>query len=66
MSTRKLIIWTTVISVSLFVGLMVEPERKPNAEEKDPILKKLEEGKTSTEIYKEMMEEQLKGNKDTI
>lgn len=63
---KKLIIWTTVISVSLFIGLMVEPERKPNVVEKDPVLKKLEEGKASTEIYKEMMEEQIKGHKDTI
>lgn len=63
---KKLIIWTTVIAVSLFIGLMVEPERKPNVIEKDPVLKKLEEGKTSTEIYKEMMEEQIKGHKDTI
>ncbi|MBR7048801.1 MAG: hypothetical protein IKI16_02995 [Prevotella sp.] len=63
---RKIIIWTTVVVVALFVGVMIEPERKPNVVEKDPITKGLEEGKSSMEIYEEMMKEMLKENNDTL
>ncbi|MBR4369352.1 MAG: hypothetical protein IKP52_08675 [Prevotella sp.] len=63
---RKIIIWTTVVVVALFVGVMIEPERKPNVVEKDPIMKGLEEGKSSMEIYEEMMKEMLKENNDTL
>ena len=59
---RKVIIGTTVVAVGLFIGLMVEPERKPNVVEKDPIMKGLEEGKTSTEIYEELIKEILDKN----
>lgn len=62
---RKVIIGTTVVAVGLFIGLMVEPERKPNVVEKDPIMKGLEEGKTSTEIYEELIKEILDKN-DTL
>jgi hypothetical protein len=63
---RKIIIWTTVVVVALFVGVMIEPQRKPNVVEKDPITKGLEEGKSSMEIYEEMMKEMLKENNDTL
>lgn len=63
---RKIIIWTTVVVVALFVGVMIEPQRKPNVVEKDPIMKGLEEGKSSMEIYEEMMKEMLKENNDTL
>ena len=63
---RKIIIWTTIVVVALFVGVMIEPERKPNVVEKDPIMKGLEEGKSSMEIYEEMMKEMLKENNDTL
>ena len=63
---RKIIIWTTVVVVALFVGVMIEPERKPNVVEIDPIVKSLEEGKSSMEIYEEMMKEMLKENNDTL
>ena len=62
---RKIIIWTTVVVVALFVGVMIEPQRKPNVVEKDPIMKGLEEGKTSTEIYEELIKEILDKN-DTL
>lgn len=62
---RKVIIGTTVVAVGLFIGLMVEPERKPDVVEKDPIMKGLEEGKTSTEIYEELIKEILDKN-DTL
>lgn len=63
---RKIIIWTTVVVVALFIGVMIEPQRKPNVVEKDPIMKGLEEGKSSMEIYEEMMKEMLKENNDTL
>ena len=63
---RKIIIWTTVVVVALFVGVMIEPQRKPNVVEKDPITKGLEEGKSSMEIYEEMMKEKLQENNDTL
>lgn len=63
---KKIIIWTTVVVVGLFIGVMIEPQRKPNVVEKDPITKGLEEGKSSMEIYEEMMKEMLKENNDTL
>lgn len=63
---RKIIIWTTVVVVGLFIGVMIELQRKPNVVEKDPIMKGLEEGKSSMEIYEEMMKEMLKENNDTL
>lgn len=63
---KKIIIWTTVVVVGLFIGVMIEPQRKPNVVEKDPIMKGLEEGKSSMEIYEEMMKEMLKENNDTL
>lgn len=63
---RKIIIWTTIVVVGLFIGVMIEPQRKPNVVEKDPIMQGLEEGKSSTELYEEMMKEILKENKDSI
>jgi hypothetical protein len=63
---RKIIIWTTVVVVALFVGVMIEPERKPNVVEKDPITKGLEEGKSSMEIYEELMKEKLQEYNDTL
>lgn len=63
---KKIIIWTTVVVVGLFIGVMIEPQRKPNVVEKDPIMKGLEEGKSSTELYEEMMKEILKENNDTL
>lgn len=66
MSTKKLIIGTTVGAISLFCAVMIEPKREPNVVEKDPILKELEEGKTSMEIYKELIEKQLKEGEDTV
>ena len=63
---RKIIIWTTIVVVGLFIGVMIEPQRKPNVVEKDPIMKGLEEGKSSMEIYEELMKEILNENKDSI
>ena len=63
---RKIIIWTTVVVVALFVGVMIEPQRKPNVVEKDPIMKGLEEGKSSMEIYEELMKEKLQEYNDTL
>ncbi len=63
---RKIIIWTTVVVVALFVGVMIEPQRKPNVVEKDPITKGLEEGKSSMEIYEELMKEKLQEYNDTL
>lgn len=63
---RKIIIWTTVVVVGLFIGVMIEPERKPNVVEKDPIMKGLEEGKSSMEIYEELMKEKLQEYNDTL
>lgn len=63
---KKIIIWTTVVVVGLFIGVMIEPERKPNVVEKDPIMKSLEEGKSSMEIYEEMMKEKLEEYNDTL
>lgn len=63
---KKIIIWTTIVVVGLFIGVMIEPQRKPNVVEKDPIMKSLEEGKSSMEIYEEMMKEMLKENNDTL
>lgn len=63
---RKIIIWTTVVVVALFVGVMIEPQRKPNVVEKDPIMKGLEEGKSSMEIYEEMMKNKLEEYNDTL
>ncbi len=63
---RKIIIWTTVVVVALFVGVMIEPKRKPNVVEKDPITKGLEEGKSSMEIYEELMKEKLQEYNDTL
>jgi len=63
---RKIIIWTTVVVVGLFIGVMIEPQRKPNVVEKDPIMKGLEEGKSSMEIYEEMMKEKLQEYNDTL
>lgn len=63
---RKIIIWTTVVVVGLFIGVMIEPQRKPNVVEKDPIMKSLEEGKSSMEIYEELMKEKLQEYNDTL
>jgi len=63
---RKIIIWTTVVVVGLFIGVMIEPQRKPNVVEKDPITKGLEEGKSSMEIYEELMKEKLQEYNDTL
>ena len=63
---RKIIIWTTVVVVGLFIGVMIEPQRKPNVVEKDPIMKGLEEGKSSMEIYEEMMKNKLEEYNDTL
>ena len=63
---KKIIIWTTVVVVGLFVGVMIEPQRKPNVVEKDPIMKSLEEGKSSMEIYEEMMKNKLEEYNDTL
>ena len=63
---KKIIIWTTVVVVGLFVGVMIEPQRKPNVVEKDPIMKSLEEGKSSMEIYEELMKEKLQEYNDTL
>lgn len=63
---KKIIIWTTIVVVGLFIGVMIELQRKPNVVEKDPIMKGLEEGKSSMEIYEEMMKEMLKENNDTL
>lgn len=63
---KKIIIWTTIVVVGLFIGVMIELQRKPNVVEKDPITKGLEEGKSSMEIYEEMMKEMLKENNDTL
>lgn len=63
---RKIIIWTTVVVVALFIGVMIEPQRKPNVVEKDPIMKSLEEGKSSMEIYEELMKEKLQEYNDTL
>ena len=63
---RKIIIWTTVVVVGLFIGVMIEPQRKPNVVEKDPIMKGLEEGKSSMEIYEELMKEKLQEYNDTL
>lgn len=63
---RKIIIWTTIVVVGLFIGVMIEPQRKPNVVEKDPIMKSLEEGKSSMEIYEELMKEKLQEYNDTL
>ena len=63
---RKIIIWTTVVVVGLFIGVMIEPQRKPNVVEKDPIMKSLEEGKSSMEIYEELMKNKLEEYNDTL
>lgn len=63
---KKIIIGTTVVVVALFIGVMYEPQKEPNVVEKDPVTKGLEEGKSSTEIYEEMMKEMLKENNDTL
>lgn len=63
---KKIIIWTTVVVVGLFIGVMIEPQRKPNVVEKDPITKGLEEGKSSMEIYEELMKEKLQEYNDTL
>jgi hypothetical protein len=63
---KKIIIWTTIVVVGLFIGVMIEPQRKPNVVEKDPIMKGLEEGKSSMEIYEEMMKEKLQEYNDTL
>ena len=63
---RKIIIWTTIVVVGLFIGVMIEPQRKPNVVEKDPIMKSLEEGKSSMEIYEEMMKNKLEEYNDTL
>lgn len=63
---KKIIIWTTIVVVGLFIGVMIELQRKPNVVEKDPIMEGLEEGKSSMEIYEEMMKEMLKENNDTL
>ena len=63
---KKIIIWTTVVVVGLFIGVMIEPQRKPNVVEKDPIMKSLEEGKSSMEIYEEMMKNKLEEYNDTL
>ena len=63
---KKIIIWTTVVVVGLFIGVMIEPQRKPNVVEKDPIMKSLEEGKSSMEIYEEMMKNKLEVYNDTL
>jgi len=63
---KKIIIWTTVVVVGLFIGVMIEPQRKPNVVEKDPIMKSLEEGKSSMEIYEELMKEKLQEYNDTL
>lgn len=63
---KKIIIWTTIVVVGLFIGVMIEPQRKPNVVEKDPIMKSLEEGKSSMEIYEEMMKNKLEEYNDTL
>ena len=63
---KKIIIWTTIVVVGLFIGVMIEPQRKPNVVEKDPIMKGLEEGKSSMEIYEELMKEKLQEYNDTL
>ena len=63
---KKIIIWTTIVVVGLFIGVMIEPQRKPNVVEKDPIMKSLEEGKSSMEIYEELMKEKLQEYNDTL
>jgi hypothetical protein len=63
---KKIIIWTTIVVVGLFIGVMIEPQRKPNVVEKDPITKGLEEGKSSMEIYEELMKEKLQEYNDTL
>jgi uncharacterized membrane-anchored protein YhcB (DUF1043 family) len=63
---KRIIIWTTIVVVGLFIGVMIEPQRKPNVVEKDPIMKSLEEGKSSMEIYEEMMKNKLEEYNDTL
>lgn len=63
---KKIIIWTTIVVVGLFIGVMIEPQRKPDVVEKDPIMKSLEEGKSSMEIYEEMMKNKLEEYNDTL
>lgn len=63
---KKIIIWTTIVVVGLFIGVMIEPQRKPNVVEKDPIMEGLEEGKSSMEIYEELMKEKLQEYNDTL
>lgn len=63
---KKIIIWTTIVVVGLFIGVMIEPQRKPNVVEKDPIMKSLEEGKSSMEIYEELMKNKLEEYNDTL
>lgn len=63
---KKIIIWTTIVVVGLFIGVMIEPQGKPNVVEKDPIMKSLEEGKSSMEIYEELMKEKLQEYNDTL